>query len=155
MDRVDFNCIFCAIAAKRAPAALVYENEQAMAFLDIHPITEGHILVIPKLHCRNLFDFNDADAQAVMQAARVSARALRAAVNADGMNMFQSSERAAGQDVFHFHFHLLPRFQDDKLMTREGNTHFMSRRLRGNPTAGELEAVAARIRAQPPAEAAG
>lgn len=155
MDRVDFNCIFCAIAAKRAPAALVYENEQAMSFLDIHPITEGHILVIPRKHCRNLFDFNDMDAQAVMHAARMSARALRAALNADGMNLFQSSERAAGQDVFHFHFHLLPRFQDDKLLTREGNQHFMSRRLRGNPAADELAAVAAKIRAQLAAEASG
>ncbi len=150
MDHVDFNCIFCAIAAKRAPAALIYENEKAMAFLDIHPITEGHILVIPKTHCRNLFDFNDADGQAVMHTARVVARALRAALNADGMNLFQSSERAGGQEVFHFHFHVLPRFQGDGLLSREGNDRFVSRRHRGNPTSQELEALAAKIRAHLP-----
>ena len=148
MDHIDFNCIFCAIAAKRAPAALVYESSDALAFLDIHPITQGHVLVIPKKHCRNLFDIDDASGKSAMHAARVVARAMRMAFNADGMNLFQSSERAGGQDVFHFHFHLIPRFQSDGLMARDGNDRLMRWRARGNPTPAELDAIAEKIRAQ-------
>ncbi len=148
MEHVDFNCIFCAIAAKRAPAAIVYESAEALAFLDIHPIAHGHALVIPRQHSRNLFDFDDASAQGVMHAARVVARALRVALMADGMNLFQSSERAGGQDVFHFHFHLLPRFQGDGLLSRQGNDRLLQWRSKGNPTPAELEAIAAQIRAE-------
>ncbi len=148
MEHVDFNCIFCAIAARRAPSALVYSNPEALSFLDIHPITQGHMLVIPRKHCRNLFDFDDDSAQSVMHAARVSARALRAALNADGMNLFQSSERAGGQEVFHFHFHLLPRFQGDGLLSRQGNERTLQWRSRGNPSPSELETMAAKIRAE-------
>lgn len=147
MDFVDFNCVFCAIAAKRAPAAIVYESDDALAFLDIHPIVEGHVLIIPKKHCRNLFDFRDDCGQGVMHAASVVARGLRRAYNVDGMNLFQSSERAGGQDVFHFHFHVLPRFIGDGLMAREGNDRLMRWRARGNPTKEELDKVAEKIRA--------
>ncbi len=147
MDHVDFNCIFCAIAAQRAPAAIVYDSPDAMAFLDIHPITVGHVLVIPKRHCRNLFDFNDADGQGIMHAARVVAKGLRKTLNADGMNLFQSSERAGGQEVFHFHFHVIPRFEGDGLMAREGNNRTMRWRTRGTPTREDLEILAEKIRA--------
>lgn len=148
MDTVDFNCIFCAIAARRAPAALIYENEHALAFLDLHPIVEGHTLIIPREHARNLFDFDDASGQGVMRAARIVARAVRATYNADGMNLFQSSERAAGQDVFHFHFHPVPRFANDGLMgTRDGGERITRWRARGNPARAELDAIAAHIRA--------
>lgn len=146
MDHVDFNCIFCAIAARRAPAAIVYENPKVLAFLDIHPITQGHVLIIPKSHCRNLFDFDDANAHAVMHAARVVARGLRAALNADGMNLFNSSERAGGQEVFHFHFHVIPRFEGDGLMARDGNNRTMRWRARGNPSREELDTLAEKIR---------
>ncbi len=148
MEHVDFNCIFCAIAAKRAPSALVFENAKALAFLDLRPIVEGHTLVIPKQHCRNLFDFDEAVAGDVMRVARVVARALRIAQKADGMNLFQSSERAAGQEVFHFHFHLVPRFVGDGLFSRESSDRLMHWRTRGNPTLAELEVVAARVRAE-------
>ena len=78
MEQVDYNCIFCAIAAKRAPAAIVYESVDALAFLDIHPVVEGHMLVIPKKHCRNLFDLDDECGKAVMHASRVvAARSAR------------------------------------------------------------------------------
>ncbi len=146
LGAVNFNCIFCAIAAKRAPAALVYESPDALAFLDIHPITEGHVLVIPRKHCRNLFDIDDSCGKGVMHAARVVARGLKIAFNADGMNLFQSSERAGGQDVFHFHFHLLPRFNGDGLMAREGNDRLMRWRARGNPTPEDLARIAEKIR---------
>lgn len=146
MDYVDFNCIFCAIAAKRAPAAIVYESPEALAFLDIHPITQGHMLVIPKRHCRNLFDFDDSWGQGMMHATRVVARALRTTFQADGMNLFQSNERAGGQDVFHFHFHLIPRFQGDGVMARDGNDRLIQWRARTRATPEELQTLAEKIR---------
>jgi histidine triad (HIT) family protein len=147
MEKVDFNCIFCAIAAKRAPAATVYESADALAFLDIHPVVQGHTLVIPKKHCRNLFDLDDECGIAVMHASRVVARALRAAFNADGLTVLQSNERAGGQAVFHYHTHLAPRFIGDGLMSREGHDRQMRWRARGNPTLDELEQIAQKIRA--------
>ncbi len=146
MEHVDFNCIFCAIAAKRAPAEIIYESPDALAFLDIHPMVEGHVLIVPRKHCRNLFDFDDASAPGVMHAARVVARALRAALNADGMNLFQSSERAGGQVVFHFHFHLVPRFQGDGLLSRQGNDRLLEWRSRTSTTPDQLKAIASKIR---------
>jgi histidine triad (HIT) family protein len=148
MPDVDFNCIFCAIAAKRAPAAIVYESDGALAFLDIHPVVEGHTLVIPKKHSRNLFDLDDASGAAVMHASRVVARALRAAYHADGLTVLQSNERAGGQDVFHYHAHLAPRFIGDGLMSRDANERRLQWRVHGTPSREELEAIAAKIRAQ-------
>ena len=148
MEHVDYNCIFCAIAAKRAPAALVYESADALAFLDIHPAVEGHTLVIPKKHWRNLFDLDDESGKAVMHASRIVARALRAAFNADGLTVLQSNERAGGQAVFHYHAHLAPRFISDGLMSREGHDRQMQWRASGNPTRDELEQIAQKIRAQ-------
>lgn len=147
MEHVDYNCVFCAIAAKRAPAAIVYESADALAFLDIHPVVQGHTLVIPKKHYRNLFDLDDECGRAVTHASRVVARALRTAFNADGLTVLQSNERAGGQAVFHYHAHLAPRFLGDGLMSREGHNRQMQWRARGNPTRDELEQIAQKIRA--------
>ena len=148
MEHVDYKCIFCAIAAKRAPAAIVYESADALAFLDIHPVVQGHTLVIPKTHCRNLFDLDDECGIAVMHASRVVARALRAAFNADGLTVLQSNERAGGQAVFHYHAHLAPRFIHDGLMSRTDTARLMEWRARGTPSRQDLDAVAEKIRAQ-------
>ena len=148
MEQVEFNCIFCTIIAKRAPAAIVYESDGAIAFLDIHPVTEGHTLVIPKKHCRNLFDLDDASGAAVMHASRVVARALRKAFNADGLTVLQSNERAGGQDVFHYHAHLAPRFVGDGLMSRTETDRKMNWHARGKPSPEELAAIVAKIRAE-------
>ena len=147
MENVDFNCIFCAIAAKRAPADIIYESEDALAFLDINPVTTGHTLVIPKRHSRNVFDIDDASGKAVMHASRVVARALRAAFNADGLTILQSSERAGGQAVFHYHAHLAPRFVGDGLMSREGNDRRMNWHARKNSSRDDLKQIADKIRA--------
>ncbi len=89
-----------------------------MAFLDIHPIVPGHVLVIPKKHHRNLFDFDDTSGQSLMRAQRLVALALRSAFNVDGLTVFQSNERAGGQNIFHYHAHLLPRYVGDGLIKR-------------------------------------
>ncbi len=147
MSNVDYNCIFCTIAAKRAPAAIIYENDGALAFLDIHPVVEGHVLIVPKKHCRNIFDFDDASGNGLMKAQRIVARALRKAYNADGLTIWQSNERAGGQDVFHYHAHLIPRFAHDGLMTRDGNNRSLTLRAPSSPSRETLEAVAQKIRA--------
>lgn len=147
MSPIDYNCIFCAIVAKRAPAAIVYESAEAMAFLDIRPVVEGHTLVVPKKHCRNLFDLDDESGCAVMHASRVVARALRAAFNADGLTVLQSNERAGGQTIFHYHVHLAPRFYNDGLMSRTETERRMQWRARATPTRAELERIAEKIRA--------
>lgn len=147
MDNIDYNCIFCAIAAKRAPASIVYESDEAMAFLDIHPVVEGHTLVIPKKHCRNIFDLDDESGKAVMRASRIVARALRETFHADGLTILQSNERAGGQAVFHYHAHLAPRFYDDGLMLRTETERRMQWRARGKPSRQELDALAEKIRA--------
>lgn len=146
MENVDYNCIFCAIAAKRTPAEIVYETDDALAFLDIKPVTAGHALVIPKKHCRNVFDIDDESGKAVMHVSRVVARALRAAFNADGLTILQSNERAGGQAVFHYHAHLAPRFHNDGLMSRNDTERKMQWHARQNPTREELAQVAEKIR---------
>lgn len=118
------DCIFCKIAAGELPAHKVYEDRRVLAFLDIQPGTTGHTLVIPKAHAETFFDLEDADRDAVFAAARRIGEALRVETGAEGLNLHQSNGSAAGQVIFHFHLHLLPRWQDDGLRSpwRAGET---------------------------------
>ena len=109
------DCIFCAIAEGVIPATKVYEEDQILAFMDINPANPGHLLVIPKRHYRNIFDINTEMAGKIMQVGTQLARAIKTALNPDGLNLLQSSESAAFQTVFHFHLHLIPRWEDDSL----------------------------------------
>ncbi len=104
------SCIFCKIVAGEIPAHKVYEDDQTLAFLDILPASRGHTLVIPKEHAESLFDITPETLAAVMTSAQTVARILRSKLQTDGMNMFQNNGAAAGQEVFHFHLHLLPRW---------------------------------------------
>ena len=108
------DCIFCAIAARRAPAEVVFEDETTLAFMDINPANPGHTLVIPKAHFVNLFDLDEEAALAVMRTVHRLAGPVKQAMNADGINLIHASGRAAFQSVFHFHVHIIPRwFSDD------------------------------------------
>ncbi len=109
------SCIFCAIAAHQQPAEIVYEDEWTMAFLDINPANPGHTLVIPKRHAATLFEIDEEDAAAVMRTAVRVARAIRAALAPDGLNLVQSNGRAGGQEIFHLHVHVIPRWVGDGL----------------------------------------
>ena len=109
------DCIFCAIVAGEIPAVKVYEDEHVFAFMDIAPANPGHTLVIPKQHYRNIFDMPTEVGSKIMQAAIPIANAIRTALNSDGLNLFQSNEAAAFQTVFHFHLHLIPRWENDPL----------------------------------------
>lgn len=112
---MDPSCIFCAIAAGTAPSYRIYEDETAVAFLDIAPLRQGHTLVIPRLHVPDLM--SDEGAQALIDVARAVhhvSRKLVEVFEADGVNLLQSNGAAAGQVVFHLHVHLVPRHVDDR-----------------------------------------
>jgi len=109
------GCIFCAIIEGRAPAEVVFEDGETLAFMDINPANAGHTLVITKRHVRNIYDLDEQIAAAVMRTTVRVAGAIRRALQPDGMNLVQSNERAGGQDIFHFHMHLIPRWYGDGL----------------------------------------
>src|SRR5437879_3368875 len=109
------GCIFCAIVSGQAPAHRVYEDEHAVAFMDINPATDGHTLVVPREHVRDLWDIGEERAEQLMAATvRVAAR-IRSALKPDGMNVMHATGAAAFQTVFHFHFHVIPRYFNDPI----------------------------------------
>lgn len=110
----DF-CIFCAIAAGDADAHIVYADADAVAFLDVHPLTTGHTLVIPRRHVTDLLDANGVLAE-IGPAIESTAALLVKRLGSDGINAFQATGAAAGQTVFHLHVHLLPRTAGDGLI---------------------------------------
>lgn len=107
------DCIFCKIVAGEIPAVKVYEDNAALAFMDINPLTEGHLLVIPKMHSSGLFDSNDLVLAATMAAVRKVALGQKAALGIDSLNLLQANGRWAAQSVEHLHFHLIPRREGD------------------------------------------
>ena len=109
------DCIFCAIVAGDAPATIVDEDEHTLAFMDIHPWTQGHALVIPREHAKNIHEISDEQLDHVMRAAKRLATRGRDNLGADGVNLLNSTERAAWQTVFHFHVHVIPRYEGDPL----------------------------------------
>ncbi len=111
----DDSCIFCKIASKQASASIIYEDETAIAFLDIRPLTEGHSLVIPKKHYVDMFDIPEDQLSQVYSVAKQVSKAVKKATNADGISIIQQNGKAAGQDIFHLHVHIVPRFEGQKL----------------------------------------
>lgn len=107
------DCVFCAIVAGQAPAAIIYQDEHTMAFMDINPVAEGHALVIPKIHVQDIYEIDVQTAAAVMHTVVKVARAIGMTLRPDGINLFQANGRAANQSVFHFHVHVIPRRWDD------------------------------------------
>jgi len=115
------ECIFCKIVDGVLPCHKVYEDEHTLAFMDIFPLSPGHALVIPKDHHPDLFAMTDALLGPVMTTVRKVAIAIAKAFGPDGVNLFQANGSAAGQTVFHFHMHILPRrFGDGVLATNHG-----------------------------------
>jgi histidine triad (HIT) family protein len=109
-------CVFCAIVAGTAPAERVYEDAWTVAIMDIHPAASGHVLVIPKRHSPDLWHIEPEDAERAMAASVKVAGMIRRALAPDGINLVHASGRAAWQTVFHFHLHLLPRYEGDSLV---------------------------------------
>ena len=106
-------CLFCRIVAGEIPSTRVYEDEHTLAFMDLGQVNPGHVLVAVKQHAANLFELDEAQAAAVARASARIARAIKAAFDPEGMSVYQANGKAAGQTVFHYHVHLLPRHQAD------------------------------------------
>jgi histidine triad (HIT) family protein len=109
------DCIFCAIASGDGPGEIVQEDEHTVAFMDINPWTRGHALVIPRNHSSDLLEISDEDLAHTMAAAKRLAARMKDALGCDGINLLNSCGQAAWQTVFHFHVHLIPRYEDDPL----------------------------------------
>nr|HID59313.1 HIT family protein [Desulfobacterales bacterium] len=107
------ECIFCKIIKGEVPSFKVYEDEKVFAFMDINPINDGHMLVIPKTHAENLFEIEESDFLAVMSVVRRLSLAIRRVLGPDGMNLMQLNGEAAGQVVPHLHVHIVPRWGGD------------------------------------------
>lgn len=107
------NCIFCKIANGDIPSATLYEDEEFRVILDVNPAAKGHALILPKKHAANLFELPDETASKALVLAKKIAFTLQEGLNADGINVLQNNGEAAGQTVFHFHMHLIPRKKGD------------------------------------------
>jgi histidine triad (HIT) family protein len=129
-------CTFCSIVAGDTPAWRVHEDEATVAFLDIGAATAGHTLVVPRRHAADIWELTEDDAAMVMRSVHHVAARLRRALEPAGLNVTQSSGAAAGQEVFHFHVHLVPRYEGDGLPLPWRSTH---------PRPEELEAIHQRI----------
>ena len=111
----DESCIFCKIVRKQAPASIIYEDETILAFLDIRPLTMGHTLVIPKAHYADILDIPEETLTQVHLVTKKVTLPIREATQADGISIIQQNGKAAGQDIFHLHVHVVPRFEGQKL----------------------------------------
>lgn len=109
----DADCIFCKIAAGEIPSKTIYEDEQFRVIMDISPATRGHALILPKEHYANIYEIPEEIAADVMKLAKKLATEMTQTLHCDGFNIAQNNGEAAGQTVFHFHMHLLPRYNED------------------------------------------
>jgi len=128
---VDPDCLFCRIVAGELPATTIDEDERTLTFLDIHPATRGHALVVPKAHAADLLAVADDDLAACARTAKRIAARQRERLGAAGVNLINSCGAAAWQTVFHFHVHVIPRYPGDPL------------RLPWTPAPADLDEIAA------------
>lgn len=109
----DTNCIFCKIANGEIPSRTLYEDDKFRVILDLGPASKGHALILPKEHYANLYELPDETAGEVMKLARKMAVQMTERLGCEGFNLVQNNGELAGQTVFHFHMHLIPRYQED------------------------------------------
>lgn len=114
-DDMPENCIFCKIAAGSIPSAKIYEDDKVMAFLDLNPVAKGHALVVPKVHAATLLDLPAGFGDAALAAMAAVGKAQMKALGAEGFNCLQNNFSAAGQEVMHLHWHVIPRVSGDGL----------------------------------------
>lgn len=107
------NCIFCKIGSGDIPSYQLYEDNDFKVFLDLSPTSYGHALIIPKEHYQNLFEVDDDIAAKALVLAKKVGSAMTHSLHCDGLNILQNNGEAAGQTMFHFHIHLIPRYKDD------------------------------------------
>ena len=136
-DSSDNNCLFCHIVAGDIPAEKVYEDEKTLAFLDINPVNKGHTLVIPKKHTENALTIDTDTFLSVMRTVHLLLPAVTEGMEAAGVNVGINNLPAAGQEVFHLHVHIMPRFEGDGYRLWSGTPYTAQE---------EMQAVAERIR---------
>jgi histidine triad (HIT) family protein len=107
------DCIFCEIAARTSEAEIVFENEKYIAFLDINPVNYGHTLVMPKKHFDNFLTVPAQDLEELTKLTQYLSGAIKRALKADGFNVISNNGTSAGRSVFHFHYHIIPRYEND------------------------------------------
>jgi histidine triad (HIT) family protein len=133
------DCVFCAIAAGSAPASIVYDDADLLAFMDIRPVTPGHLLVVPKRHAPFLVDLDEATGARMFSVAMRLAQAVRASgLRCEGINLFLADGEAAFQEVFHAHLHVIPRFAGDRFR--------IDADWSATPSRAELDEIAAQVR---------
>ena len=115
MPEADPNCIFCKVVAGELPSEQIDSDERTVTVMDINPATRGHAVVITRTHAENLSEVTDEDALAAMQSARRVIDRMRATLEPAGFNILHNIGRAAWQSIFHFHVHVVPRYEDDPL----------------------------------------
>jgi len=131
------DCIFCEIAAKSSEAEIVFENEKFIAFLDINPVNYGHTLVIPKTHFDNFLTMPAKELEELTKLTQYLSGVIKRALKADGFNVISNNGTSAGQSVFHFHYHIIPRYEND--------FHMRPRTIEYNSS--EIEVYAEKIKA--------
>lgn len=109
------NCIFCKIANGEIPSATLYEDDKFRVILDLGPASKGHALILPKEHYADIYEIPEELAGEAYKLAAKMAKKLTSALNCDGFNIIQNNKEVAGQTVFHFHMHLIPRYADDQV----------------------------------------
>jgi histidine triad (HIT) family protein len=136
------DCIFCKIVKGEIPCFRIYEDERVISFLDINPVSQGHALVIPKIHAANLWEIQEADLIAVQLAAKKIVNALKSTFNLLGVACLQLNGRGVNQIVMHYHLHLVPRSEGEPMLTM-GSWH----QKPGDPEAiaGLAEKIASRL----------
>ncbi len=107
------DCIFCKIINHEIPNYTVYENEHVLAFLDVHPCSKGHTVVVPKKHAADISELSDTEWQLLMQGVREVAKKVDEVIKPAGMNIGINNKPAAGQAVPHLHWHIIPRYEND------------------------------------------
>lgn len=112
------NCIFCKITNGEIPSASIYEDEIVKVILDISPASRGHAIIIPKTHVENIFDLDEGQASKIFIVATKIAKVMKEVLNIEGLNILQNNGEIAGQTVFHFHMHLIPRYRNDKIIMK-------------------------------------
>lgn len=109
------DCIFCKLSNGEIPTNALYEDDIVKVIFDLNPASKGHVLIIPKNHFDDIYSMDNATAAHVFQTAVKVSKAMKEALNCDGLNIVQNNGEAAGQTVFHFHMHLIPRYKDDQV----------------------------------------
>jgi histidine triad (HIT) family protein len=135
------ECVFCEILSDRSPSSLVYQDERCSAFMDIQPVNPGHLLVVPNRHAAALADLEEETGAHMFRIAQQLAAAVRrSGIRCEGVNLFLADGEVAGQDVFHVHLHVIPRYAGDGFGFRFGPEYF------NRPPRSELDRLAEQIR---------